>query len=97
MRITISGKAGSGKSTVAKLLSEKLNLRHYSIGDLMRAIADEKGLNLLELNKICSFFLARISKHVLVKFLIVKPLFSKNMLTLSSNVCFIIEKEKILV
>ena len=52
MRITISGKAGSGKSTVAKLLSEKLDLRHYSIGDLMRAIADEKGLNLLELNKI---------------------------------------------
>ena len=52
MRVTISGKAGSGKSTAAKLLSEKLGLKHYSIGDLMRAIADEKGLNLLELNKI---------------------------------------------
>ena len=52
MRITISGKAGSGKSTVAKLLSEKLDLKHYSIGDLMRAIASEKGLSLLELNKI---------------------------------------------
>jgi len=44
MRITISGKAGSGKSTVAKLLSEKLKLNHYSIGDLMRAIAAEKGI-----------------------------------------------------
>ncbi|MBI3026687.1 (d)CMP kinase [Candidatus Woesearchaeota archaeon] len=52
MRIAISGKAGSGKSTVAKLLSEKLNLRHYSIGDLMRAMAVEKGLSLLELNKL---------------------------------------------
>lgn len=51
MRITISGKAGSGKSTVAKLLSEKLNLKHYSIGDLMRAMAIEKGISLLEVNK----------------------------------------------
>ncbi len=51
MRITISGKAGAGKSTVARLLSEKLNLRHYSIGDLMRAMAREKGISLLELNK----------------------------------------------
>ncbi len=50
MRITISGKAGSGKSTVAKLLSEKLKLRHYSIGDLMRAMANKKKIPLLELN-----------------------------------------------
>lgn len=52
MRITISGKAGSGKSTVAKHLSEKLKLRHYSIGDLMRAMAKEKGVSLIELNKL---------------------------------------------
>ena len=52
MIITISGKAGSGKSTVARLLSEKLNLRHYSIGDLMRAMANEKKMSLLELNKL---------------------------------------------
>jgi len=52
MIITISGKAGSGKSTVAKLLSEKLNLRHYSIGDLMRAMASDKGISLIELNKL---------------------------------------------
>ena len=52
MQITISGKAGSGKSTVAKLLSEKLKLKHYSIGDLMRAMATEKGIALLELNKL---------------------------------------------
>ncbi|MBI1935752.1 cytidylate kinase family protein [Candidatus Woesearchaeota archaeon] len=52
MRITISGKAGSGKSTVAKMLSEKLGLKHYSIGDLMRAMALEKGISLMELNKL---------------------------------------------
>ena len=52
MRITISGKAGSGKSTVAKLLSEKLNLKHYSIGDLMRAMAKERGISLLEFNRL---------------------------------------------
>ena len=52
MRITISGKAGSGKSTVAKLLSQKLKLKHYSIGDLMRVMAKEKGMSLLELNKL---------------------------------------------
>ena len=51
MQITISGKAGSGKSTVAKLLSKRLNLKHYSIGDLMRAMAAQKGITLLQLNK----------------------------------------------
>lgn len=52
MRIAISGKAGSGKSTVAKILSKKLKLKHYSIGDLMRAMAAEKGITLLQLNKL---------------------------------------------
>lgn len=52
MIITISGKAGSGKSTVARLLSEKLNFQHYSIGDLMRVMASEKGLSLIELNEL---------------------------------------------
>ena len=52
MIIAISGKAGSGKSTVAKLLAQKLNLRHYSIGDLMREMASEKDLTLLELNRL---------------------------------------------
>ena len=51
MIITISGKAGSGKSTTAKELAKKLNLKHYSIGDLMRQIAQEKGISLMELSK----------------------------------------------
>src|SRR3989344_2153766 len=52
MIVTISGKAGSGKSTVAKLLAERLKLKHYSIGDLMRAMASEKKMCLIELNKL---------------------------------------------
>ena len=51
MIITISGKAGSGKSTIAKLLAKKLKLKHYSIGDLMRQIAKKKNISLLELSK----------------------------------------------
>jgi cytidylate kinase len=51
MIITISGKAGSGKSTAAKELSKKLKLKHYSIGDLMRQIAKEKNMSLNELSK----------------------------------------------
>ncbi|MBI2130431.1 cytidylate kinase family protein [Candidatus Woesearchaeota archaeon] len=51
MIITISGKAGSGKSTVAKVLASKLGLKHYSIGDIMREMAVKRGLSLLELNK----------------------------------------------
>lgn len=52
MIITISGKAGSGKSTIAKLLAKKLSLKHYSIGDLMRQMAKEKGISLLELSEL---------------------------------------------
>ena len=52
MIITISGKAGSGKSTVAKEFAKKLGIKHYSVGDLMRNMAEEKGISLLELGKI---------------------------------------------
>ena len=52
MIITISGKAGSGKSTVAAEIAKKLKLKHCSIGDLMRQIAKEKKISLPELGKI---------------------------------------------
>ena len=51
MIITISGIAGSGKSTAAKLLAKKLNYKHYSVGDFMREIAKEKSITLLELSR----------------------------------------------
>lgn len=52
MIITISGDLGSGKSTVAKALAEKFNLKHYSAGDFMRDMAKERGITLLELSKL---------------------------------------------
>lgn len=52
MIITISGKPGSGKSTVAKLLAKKLKMKRYSIGDFMGEIATKKGISLLELSRI---------------------------------------------
>jgi CMP/dCMP kinase len=52
MIITVSGKAGSGKSTVAKTLGKRLGLRHYSVGDVMRKMASEREISLLDLNKL---------------------------------------------
>ena len=34
MIITISGKPGSGKSTIAKIISDKFGIKNYSIGNL---------------------------------------------------------------
>lgn len=52
MKITLSGALGSGKSTVAKLVAKKLNLKHYSTGDFMREIAIKRKVTLLELSKL---------------------------------------------
>ncbi|MFH1276030.1 MAG: (d)CMP kinase [Candidatus Woesearchaeota archaeon] len=52
MIITISGTAGSGKSTVGKLLAKKLGYKHYSMGDLQRQIAQQRNITLVELQKL---------------------------------------------
>lgn len=49
MIITISGMPGAGKSTAARILAKKLKLKHYSTGDLMRAMARKKGIPLIKL------------------------------------------------
>lgn len=46
MIITMSGKAGSGKWTVAKILSEKLGYEHISIGEIKRKLAHEMWLTI---------------------------------------------------
>ena len=51
MLLTISGPAGSGKSTAAAALAEALDYDHVSGGDIFRNLADERGLTPLELNK----------------------------------------------
>lgn len=51
MIITISGLPGSGKSTLAKNLAKELRLRHYGAGDLLREIAREKGMTLLQIHE----------------------------------------------
>ncbi len=50
--IAISGPAGSGKTTYAKILAERLGLRYFSAGNIFREIAKSKGLTLEELSRI---------------------------------------------
>ena len=52
MIITISGSAGSGKSTIVVMISKKLNIKRYSVGDFRRNLAKEKNITLEQLNKI---------------------------------------------
>ena len=49
MIITITGKPGSGKSTIAKMLAAHYNLKHYSAGDFMREIAKKRNMSLMQL------------------------------------------------
>ncbi len=51
MIITVSGSAGSGKTSLAKKLSEKLAFKHISAGQIMRNMAKEKNISLLEFSK----------------------------------------------
>jgi len=51
MIISISGLPGSGKSTVAKLIAEQLGFERIYMGGILRKIADQKGISILELMK----------------------------------------------
>lgn len=48
--ISIAGDLGSGKSSVAKRICEKLPFEYFSTGMLQRKLAAQKGMNTLELN-----------------------------------------------
>lgn len=52
MKITISGKAGSGKDAIAHLLAKKTGFKLYSIGDLRKQMAADKEITLNELNEL---------------------------------------------
>jgi cytidylate kinase len=51
MIITIAGDPGSGKSTVAKAVAKALGMKHFSAGDFMRQMAEERGISLMELTR----------------------------------------------
>lgn len=48
MIITIGGSIGSGKTTLAKKISKRFNLKQVSAGSVMRGMAKEKGMTLLD-------------------------------------------------
>lgn len=52
MIITISGEAGSGKTTIGKTLAKIRNYNFYSMGDLRGKMATERGITIDELNKL---------------------------------------------
>jgi len=51
--VSFNGQEGSGKSTIAKMVSEKLNLPRYYMGQMFRDMAAEKNMTLPEFRKIC--------------------------------------------
>lgn len=52
MIIAITGLPGSGKTTVAKMISEHYKIPWYSMGDLRGKMAIERGMTIDELNRL---------------------------------------------
>jgi len=49
--ITIDGRSGAGKGTLAEHISDFMGIERYSAGDFFRNIAEEKGLSVEELSE----------------------------------------------
>lgn len=49
-KISLAGDLGSGKSTVSKILIERLGAEYYSTGAIVRSIAEKRGMSVTELN-----------------------------------------------
>ncbi|MBN1923885.1 MAG: cytidylate kinase family protein [Nanoarchaeota archaeon] len=63
MKITISGDLGSGKSTVAKIIAERLKLKYYSTGMMFRKLANDMKLSLKDLTELAEKD-SRIDKRI---------------------------------
>ncbi|MEM4734985.1 MAG: AAA family ATPase [Candidatus Thorarchaeota archaeon] len=50
--MTISGPHGTGKSSVARMLSERLGLRYVSAGELFRRLAAERKMSLEDFSRV---------------------------------------------
>jgi len=73
MKITISGPPGSGTTTVAKLLAEKLGFKLISAGEIFRKLAAERGMTLEEFSKYAEsnpdidFYIDKLQKEMAEK------------------------------
>ena len=52
MHITLTGNLGSGKSTLSKILEKDYGFEVFSTGKIIREIAKEQGISVLEMNKL---------------------------------------------
>ena len=52
MHITLTGNLGSGKSTLSKILEAEYGYEIFSTGKVIRQIAEEHGISVLEMNKL---------------------------------------------
>ncbi len=50
-KISLAGDLGSGKSTVSKILIPRLGAEYYSTGAIVRSIAEQRGMTVVELNR----------------------------------------------
>jgi cytidylate kinase len=69
MKIAIDGPAGSGKSTIAKILSKELNLPYLDTGKVYRAfayIAKEEGIDMTNTKQVLSLFDKAPEVHISV-------------------------------
>ncbi len=51
MIITVSGLPGAGKTTLTRMIAERLGYKHYSIGDLRGEMARRENMTIDEFNK----------------------------------------------
>ena len=51
-KISLAGDLGSGKSTVSDLITSRNGSEYYSTGAIVRRIADEHGIDVVEMNKL---------------------------------------------
>jgi CMP/dCMP kinase len=51
--VSFNGQEGSGKSTIATMVAEKLNWPRFYMGQIFRDMAKEKGLDLVAFRKVC--------------------------------------------
>ena len=52
MHVTLTGNLGSGKSTLSKILEAEYGYEIFSTGKVIRQIAEEQGVSVLEMNKL---------------------------------------------